>query len=115
MKIGRIGEVCLLTGDVVRLADFYRSLLGLEGENKDPVHQFLLAEETAFTVMRDDSHRSGQNVELAFTVENMDEALKRVRELGAQIVQEPVRQPWGAVNMSFRDPDGNLVYFRSFS
>ncbi len=38
----RIGEVCLMTRDVIRLADFYRQLLGIEGECSDPVHQFIL-------------------------------------------------------------------------
>ena len=34
--------------------------------------------------------------------------------LGAPIVEPPTQRPWGAVNMSFRDPDGNVVYLRSF-
>lgn len=114
MKIERIGEVCLLTADVVRLADFYRELLGLGGYSSDPVHQFLIENGTALTVMKDDSPRTGQGVTLAFTVEDMDAAFERVQTLGAEIVEPPTKRPWVAVNLSFRDPDGNLVYFRSF-
>jgi len=114
MKIGRVGEVCILTRDVVRLADFYKQLLGLENGSDDPVHQFLIEEGTALTVMKDDGPRSGQSMALAFTVEDMDAALAQVRALRAEIVEPPTKRPWGAVNMSFRDPDGNLVYFRCF-
>jgi uncharacterized glyoxalase superfamily protein PhnB len=35
--------------------------------------------------------------------------------MGAQIVQMPAKQPWGATNMSFYDPDGNTIYLRSFA
>lgn len=111
----KIGEVCLLTQDVPRLADFYRNLLCLEGSDSDPVHQTLLGEETMFTVMRTDVRPAGQNMELAFTVEDMDAAYRRVLDLGVEVIEGPAKRPWGAVNMSFRDPDGNIVYFRSFS
>lgn len=112
MKVEKIGEVCLLTRDVIRLAGFYRELLGLEGENTDPMHQFLIEEGTTLAVMKDDSERAGQSVALAFTVEDIEEAYRRVKELGGEVVEPPTKRPWGAVNMSFRDPDGNLVYFR---
>lgn len=116
MKIERIGEVCLLTHDVARLAGFYRELLGAVpgGDAEDGTHQFVLAGETALTVMRDDSPRSGQSAALAFTVADMDAACRRVLAMGAEIIEPPTVRPWGAVNMSFRDPDGNVVYFRSF-
>lgn len=28
--------------------------------------------------------------------------------------EPPTQRPWGARNMSFLDPDGNLITFRSF-
>lgn len=112
----KIGEVCLLTTDVPRLAAFYRKLLGvLPGEDEDNWgHQFVLTRETCLTVMRDDHPRMGQSAALAFTVEDMDAAYQRVLAIGAQIVEPPQTRPWGAVNMSFQDPDGNIVYFRAF-
>ena len=30
------------------------------------------------------------------------------------IIEPPAKRPWGAVNMSFYDPDGNVIYLRSF-
>ena len=37
-----LGEVCLLTDDVVRLADFYKMLLGVDNGSEDTVHQTIL-------------------------------------------------------------------------
>ncbi|MCR4598710.1 MAG: hypothetical protein K5678_06730 [Acetatifactor sp.] len=32
--------------------------------------------------------------------------------LGVRIIEPPTKRPWGAVNMSFYDPDNNVIYFR---
>lgn len=37
----KIGEVCLLTNDVQRLAAFYKQLLEIENDSNDETHQFL--------------------------------------------------------------------------
>ncbi|WP_322169996.1 VOC family protein [Acutalibacter caecimuris] len=112
----KLGEVCLLTSDVVRLADFYRKLLEAEdGEDKDDLmHQFVLVKETDLTIMKDDAPRKGQSAVLTFTVEDIYAAHARLQEMGVKIVEPPTARPWGAVNMSFLDPDGNVVYFRTF-
>lgn len=112
----KLGEVCLLTENVRRLADFYKKLLQVENGSEDETHQFILAEETALTIYRDGKKREKnfQNIQLAFTVEDMEAAYERVRAIGGKIVEPPAKRPWGAVNMSFLDPDGNLLFFRSF-
>lgn len=112
----KMGEVCLLTKDVPRLAAFYKELLGINDTIDDPVHQTLLAEEPMLTLYNDGSpgERQNGNISLAFTVEDMDKAYEKVLCLGAQIIEPPTARPWGAVNMSFYDPDGNPIYFRCF-
>ena len=112
----KIGEVCLLTNDVPRLAALYRQLLGAEGSSSDEIHQFILAEETALTVYNDgtDKNNQNQNICLAFTVDDMDKAYEKVLSLGARIIEPAIKRPWGAINMSFYDPDNNIVYLRSF-
>ena len=112
----RIGEVCLLTNDVPRLASFYRQLLGVEESSGDEIHQFVLAEETSLTVYNDgtDKNNQNQNICLAFTVEDIDKEYEKVLSLGARIIEPPAKRPWGAVSMSFFDPDNNVVYLRSF-
>ena len=112
----KIGEVCLLTNDVKRLAAFYKQLLETENGSDDEIHQFILTEETALTVYNDGTvkNNQNQNICLAFTVDDMERAYEKVLALGAQVIEPPTKRPWGAVNMSFYDPDNNVVFFRNF-
>jgi predicted enzyme related to lactoylglutathione lyase len=111
----RIGEVCLLTNDVKRLANFYKRLLRVENSSDDPVHQFILTEETMLTVYNDGTveNTNNRNISIAFTVEDLDAEHERLIAMGTQIIEGPMVRPWGARNLSFCDPDGNVVYFRS--
>ena len=113
----RLGEVGLLTSDVKRLADFYKKLLEVDNHSDNSVHQTIIAEETMLTVFDDGTENNNQNenICLAFTVEDIDAAYKKVLELGAEVIAGPTPRPWGATNMSFYDPDGNIIYLRSFS
>lgn len=106
----------MLTNNVPRLAAFYRELLEVDGDSSDPVHQTILAEETMLTVYNDGTQKNNrnENICLAFTVEDMDKAYEKVLCMGAEIIEDPKSRPWGAVNMSFYDPDRNVVYLRSF-
>ena len=112
----KIGEVCLLTNDVPRLASFYRQLLGVEEINGDETHQFVLSEETSLTVYNDETVKNNQdqNICLAFTVDDIDKEYEELLSMGTRIIEPPAKRPWGAINMSFYDPDNNIVYLRSF-
>ena len=112
----KIGEVCLLTNDVPRLAAFYKQLLGVDNGSDDETHQFILSEETALTIYNDGTEKNNrnQNICLAFTVDDIDREYEKVQALGAKIIEPPARRSWGAVNMSFYDPDHNMIFFRSF-
>ena len=44
-----------------------------------------------------------------FSAEDLDATFEKVRASGAEVLQEPVSQPWGARDCAFRDPSGNLV------
>lgn len=113
----RIGEVCLMTNDVPRLAGFYAKLLGIDLPSIDPWHQFLISDETMLTVYHDGTVTPGgsRSICLAFTVEDIHQACALAEALGAEIVQHPAKQPWGATNMCFLDPDGNKVYLRQMT
>ena len=113
----RIGEVSLLTNDVVRLANFYKLLLKTENGSNDTVHQTILAEETMLTIYNDGSvkNNKNQNICIAFTVNDIDDEYEKLINLGVEIIEEPKLRPWGTKNMSFYDPDKNIIYFRSFN
>jgi len=112
----KVGEVCLLTGDVIGLANFYKRLFNIDNGSNDNVHQFLISEETTLTVYNDGVSRKDNphNTCIAFTVNDVDVEYERLRNLKIEIVTPPTARPWGAKNMSFLDPDNNLITFRSF-
>lgn len=112
----KIGEVCLLTNDVVRLADFYKSLLGVDNGSNDKIHQIIIGEETTLTIYNDGSvkNNNNQNICIAFTVDHIDAAYQKLLALGVEMIEKPTLRPWGATNMSFYDPDRNVIYLRSF-
>jgi catechol 2,3-dioxygenase-like lactoylglutathione lyase family enzyme len=46
---------------------------------------------------------------IVFRVDDLDETFERVRASGAEVLQEPMDQPWGPRDCAFRDPSGNMV------
>ncbi|MHC3472342.1 VOC family protein [Streptomyces sp. 7R007] len=46
-----------------------------------------------------------------FTTEDCDALFARVRESGAEILQEPMDMPYGVRDCAFRDPAGNMLRF----
>jgi predicted enzyme related to lactoylglutathione lyase len=112
-----LGEVCLETNDVIRLVNFYREILDIKLDCKDEVHQFIITEGTTLTIYNNGQRKNNQNqnISLVFTVDDVDREYKRLVDLGISIIGAPQVQPWGAKNMHFYDPDGNQIYFRSFS
>lgn len=111
----KIGEVCLLTNDVVRLANFYKLLFHIDNGCDNDIHQFIISEETTLTIYNDGIQRKNnlQNICIAFTVPDVEIEFERLKRLGVEIVSPPTIRPWGAKNMSFLDPDNNLIIFRS--
>jgi len=44
-----------------------------------------------------------------FHTDDLEDTFEKVRDAGAEIVQEPTDQPWGARDFAVRDPSGNMV------
>ena len=113
----KLGEVGLLTNDVVKLANFYKALLGVSNDSNDIIHQTIISEETMLTVYDDGTKKNNlnQNICIAFTVDDVDVEYKKLINLGVVVIDEPKTRPWGNRNMSFYDPDRNIVYLRGFT
>ena len=90
----KIGEVGLLTNDVLRLAAFYKQLLQIENNSEDEIHQFLITEETTLTIYNDGSIKNNQNICLTFTVDAIDKEYKKVLAMGARIIKGPTKRLW---------------------
>ena len=46
---------------------------------------------------------------LVFRSDDLDATFETVRASGAEVLQEPIKQPWGPRDCAFRDPSGNTV------
>ncbi len=46
---------------------------------------------------------------IVLSTPDLDEVFEKVQASGAEVVQEPIEQPYGVRDCAFRDPAGNLV------
>lgn len=46
-----------------------------------------------------------------FSTDDCDATFEHLRAAGAEVLQEPVDQPYGVRDCAFRDPSGNMVRF----
>ncbi|PQZ93752.1 lyase [Arthrobacter sp. MYb227] len=44
-----------------------------------------------------------------FSTDDLDGVFEKVRATGAEVLQEPIEQPWGPRDCAFRDPSGNMI------
>ena len=117
-------DVCFITDDVLRLKAFYEAVFGCKADG-DEIHSSLnaggitlvfdyaapLQESEAFFYV---SARGANNVIIGFNVEDTDAEYHRLLTLGANILNQPTTHPWGPRSFQFKDPDGNILNFRSF-
>jgi catechol 2,3-dioxygenase-like lactoylglutathione lyase family enzyme len=51
----------------------------------------------------------GMMPNVVFTTDDLDGLFERLRASGAEVLQEPIDQPWGPRDAAFRDPSGNHI------
>ncbi|MFF0306736.1 VOC family protein [Streptosporangium sp. NPDC004379] len=49
---------------------------------------------------------------VVFATPDCDAVFEEVRASGAEVVQEPIDQPYGVRDCAFRDPAGNMIRFQ---
>ena len=90
---------------------FYADLLGLTVAGDFGWVGFLTADDRPgvelHTVTRDATAPVDSVISIA--VDDVDEAYRRVREAGVEVVHELRDEDWGVRRFFFRDPDGNVV------
>ena len=110
---------------------FYRDVLGLEVTNDVPFDSFrwvtlaspaqpgvevvLAAPEMGHSP--DDAASiaalvaKGAMNGVIFRVDDVDITFEKIRGSGAEVLQEPIDQPYGVRDFAFRDPSGNHIRF----
>lgn len=113
-------DVCFITNDVLRLRAFYEAVFSGKAEGDEWHSTFEVGGLHMVFLMENNSDfyyeyaKDTSNTILSFTVDDCDVEYKRLLELGIALVNVPTTHPWGARSFQFRDPDGNILNFRSF-
>ena len=112
--------ICLITQDVLALADFYSRALGAKAEGDAQhaevhtagAHLAIFSIEGMENMAPHSMQGAGYgSVTLGFEVQDVDAEYERIQALGVEFVMLPKTHPWGARSFWFRDPDGNIVDF----
>lgn len=110
---------------------FYRDVLGFEvrgdvgygdmrwitvGHPAQPDTQVVLTPPAVDPGLTDDERRvvgeliaKGSYATIVLATDELDELFAKIEASGADIMQEPMEQDWGARDFAFRDPAGNTV------
>ena len=110
---------------------FYRDLLGFEVRNDvgyggmrwitvgpvgQPAVSIVLAPPAAYPGITDEERRTiaemmakGTYATIVLATDDIDGTFERVAASGAEVVQEPIDQPYGVRDCAFRDPAGNHI------
>lgn len=117
----KFNGICIITGNVPRLARFYEQILKTASEGDD-IHTAIPMDGAALVIyskaaaendMKFDFGRywGSGNFTISFTVDDVDLEYERLKALNVEFVTSPKTYPWGARSVHFRDPDGNIVTF----
>jgi predicted enzyme related to lactoylglutathione lyase len=129
----RLSHTFLAVDDPDKAIVFYRDVLGLEirndvsygelrwvtvGSPAQPDVDIVLEPPTANPTMSADDRGAvldlmakGLYGRMVFWTDDCDETFERISQAGADVVQEPIDQPFGVRDCAFRDPAGNEIRF----
>jgi predicted enzyme related to lactoylglutathione lyase len=86
------------------------------GPQDEPATSILLAPPAADPGITDDERRTiaemmakGTYGWILLATADLNGTFEKVQAAGAEVVQEPIEQPYGVRDCAFRDPAGNLV------
>ena len=110
MKIKRI-VANVETQDITKAKYFYEEVLGLDQlMNLEFIATYGSHEKMDIQISFLSEGGSGTPVpDLSIEVDDLDNALARIKEAGIPIEYGPANEPWGVRRFYVRDPFGNLV------
>lgn len=110
---------------------FYRDTLGFElrndvgyagmrwltvGPPNQPQTSIVLHPPAADPGITEDERRTileliakGTYTSVTLSSDDLDATFDQLQASGAEVVQEPIDQPWGVRDCAFRDPTGNMI------
>jgi predicted enzyme related to lactoylglutathione lyase len=129
----RLSHTFLAVDDPDKAIEFYRDVLGLEVRNEvsygtmrwitigspaQPEVDIVLEPPAANPNMSAEDRGAVADLmakgvfgRMVFWTDDCDETFERLSEAGADVLQEPIDQPYGVRDCAFRDPAGNELRF----
>lgn len=118
-------DIALITDDVLRMIDFYERVFEIEIEKNEIHTQFIVGNVGITLYLQQDAQKqtgfdfsqyngTGKTI-ISFNVDDINNQIDRLKKLNVEFATEPKIYPWGAKAAHFRDPDGNIIGFRSFN
>jgi catechol 2,3-dioxygenase-like lactoylglutathione lyase family enzyme len=129
----KVSHCFVVVDDMDKALTFYRDVLGLAVHTDvtmenfrwltltppgQPELEIVIESVEAFPAASDadikakaDLLAKGLLTGLIFSTDNCDATFERLRAAGAEVLQEPIEQPYGVRDCAFRDPAGNMVRF----
>jgi catechol 2,3-dioxygenase-like lactoylglutathione lyase family enzyme len=120
----------ITVNDIDESIAFYRDALGLEvrndvsngefrwvtlGGDDSPAHEYVLSQPHAGRSQADGDALqelvTKGAFQFVFTTDDVDATFEKIRAVGAEVLQEPIDQPWGPRDCAFRDPSGTMLRF----
>jgi predicted enzyme related to lactoylglutathione lyase len=106
------------------LVDFYEKLFNVTANEKSEYHSSVNIGGLSLTIDAADiadgdsvfsyvNCKASDNTIICFNVDDVDAEYARVLSFDAVTLNEPTTHPWGARSFQFRDPDGNIINFRT--
>ena len=117
-------DICYISEDVLSLIKFYETVFNVRAaKDSDEIHSGVnvgglnisidSAKLTGNSAFHYVSGTSSDNTIVGFDVDDVDAEYTRLLALGVTMLNEPTTHPWGARSFQFKDPDGNILNFRS--
>ncbi|MET0557188.1 MAG: VOC family protein [Solirubrobacterales bacterium] len=104
--IDGIARVWLPVSQVGAAVAFYRDSLGLEVEEHDGDWAEIRAGDAVIGLNANESPAGSGGAVIAFSVDDLDQTVERLRGEGVEFSGEISEHPWGRI-APFKDPDGN--------
>ncbi|MFJ8475648.1 VOC family protein [Kitasatospora sp. NPDC094011] len=128
-----LAQCFIAVDDHDRALAFYRDVLGFEvrndvgfegmrwvtvGSPDQPGVEIVLEPPLADPHASEDDRRAAAELlakgllrGVIFRTDDCDATFERIRAAGAEVLQEPMDQPYGVRDCAFRDPAGNMLRF----
>ena len=100
--------VCLITKDVIKLAEFYEEVFQTKGVGDEDHVAF---EGKNLALWNPGNRDKSKHVILMFYEDHVEDDYKRLKKLAVDSLTEPEIKPWGVKVITFKDSDGHGVHF----